>query len=305
MKKTIKYTSLSSHLSELFFSLSLVFTMFSFSSCEEKIDINLDQGTSQLTVDAWITDKPGSQIIKLTKTADYFENAPSPAATGATVTITDDSGNVFSFLDNNGDGNYTWLPGAADTLARVGHKYTLDVFYNGEHYVSETVMQPAVVMDSLTQKKEINGLGTDSVIRAEFWARDNYGREDFYWIRTYRNGSFNNKPSGILTAWESAFGNGDGFYFIVPYRQGINDFDNPFVPGDVVKVEIYGINMASYNFLNQAQSQMINGGLFATPPYNVITNIKNADPSATKTEQQAVGWFEVSGTSFIQSIIKP
>lgn len=282
-----------------------LFSLFSLTSCEEKIDINLDQGTSQLTVDAWITDKPGNQIIKLTKTVDYFENAPSPGATGANVTITDDHGTVFSFVDTNNDGNYTWIPGSSDTLARVGHTYILDVFYNDEHFQSETTMQPSVIMDSLTQKKEVNGFGTDSVIRAEFWARDNFGREDYYWIRTYRNGIFNNKPGAILTAWESAFGNGDGFYFIVPYRQGINDFEDPFVAGEEVKVEIYGINQASYNFLNQAQSQMINGGLFATPPYNVISNIKNVNPNATETSQQAVGWFEVSGSASIQKTINP
>ena len=156
----------------------------------------------------------------------------------------------------------------------------------------------------LMYHKEVDGLGTDSVIRAEFWARDNFGRKDYYWIRTYRNGTFNNKPSGILTAQEASFGSGDGFIFIVPYRQGINDFDFPFVQGDLVKVEIYGINEQSFIFLNQAQSQMINGGLFATPPFNVTSNIKNSNPDATKTEQQPVGWFEVSGTSFIQKLIK-
>ncbi len=287
-----------------YFLAMLAILLIALSSCEEKIDIDLDKGTEQLTVDAWITDKPGSQIIKLTKTADYFENAPSPAATGAVVNISDDLGNVFSFLDASNTGNYVWTPGPFDTLARIGHTYTLEVKYAGETFVSEARMQPSVVMDSLTQYKEIDGLGTDSVIRAEFWARDNFGRQDFYWIRTYRNGTFNNKPNGILTAQEAAFGNGDGFIFIVPYRQGINEFDNPFEPGEVLKVEIYGINENSYNFLNQAQSQMINGGLFATPPYNVISNIKNVNPNATQTAQKAVGWFEVAGSSFIQTVIK-
>lgn len=279
-------------------------TLFLLVACEEKIDIKLDSGTSQLTVDAWLTDRPGSQIIVLTKTADYFVNGASPAASGATVKVFDDLGNEFLFVEDASSGNYIWTPAVGDTLARVGHNYSLDILFDGEHYVSETTMQPSVVMDSLTQYKEINGFGTDSIIRAEFWARDNFGRQDFYWIRTYRNGTFNNKPSGILTAQEAAFGNGDGFIFIVPYRQGINDFDKPFEPGELVKVELYGINENSYNFLNQAQSQMINGGLFATPPYNIITNIRNINPNTTLTEHKPVGWFEVCGTASIQKVIE-
>ncbi len=290
------------------YKISRLFLFFSCSSllfsCEEKIDIKLDTGTSQITVDAWITDKRITQVIKLTKTADYFENAPSPVVSGATVKITDDLGNVFVFEEVANEGRYTWTPGSLDTLAKIGHTYSLDVLYGNQHFISSTTMQPSVTMDSLTQYKEPNGLGKDSVFRAEFWARDNYGRQDFYWIRTYRNGSFNNKPGGILTAQEAAFGNGDGFIFIVPYRQGINDFNNPFVQGELVKVEIYGINQVSYDFLNQAQSQMVNGGLFATPPYNVITNIKNANPDEKSTENLPVGWFEVSAASSIQRLIK-
>jgi hypothetical protein len=284
--------------------LSFLFSMMVLTSCEEKIEIELDKGTPQLTVDAWITDKAGSQTIVLTQSADYFNNAPSPAVTNATVWISDDLGNIYNFIDNGNTGVYTWTPGPFDTLARVGHSYKLEINYGVETFVSEATMQPSVVIDSLTQYKELDGFSTDSVIRAEFWARDNFGREDFYWIRTYRDGTFNNKPNGILTAEEAAFGSGDGFIFIVPYRQGINEFDRPFEIGELVKVEIYGINRESFRFLNQAQSQMLNGGLFATPPYNVISNIKNANPNAKNVSQQAVGWFEVCGTSFIQTVIK-
>ena len=283
---------------------ALLFLSVILISCEEKIDIDLDSGTSQVTVDAWITNKPGRQIVKLTRSTDYFANAPSPVVTGATVNIVDDEGRVFNFIDSDGDGEYVWEPGLGDTLTRVGHNYTLNVITGNDHFVSEAQMQPTVVIDSITQYKQIDGFGTDSVIRAEFWARDLFGRMDYYWIRTYRNGVFNNRPSGILTAQNAAFGNGDGLYFIVPYRQGINDFGSPYQQGEVVKVEVYGINEASFDFLNQAQSQMINGGLFATPPYNVKSNIRNIDPSVTETSRIPVGWFEVAASNSLQIIIK-
>ena len=271
-------------------------------SCEDVIPIKLDEGTPQLAVDAWITNKAGSQTIHLTKTANYFNNVASPAATGATVKITDDNGQVFSFVDNNNNGYYIWTPGAFDTLARIGHTYTLDIDLGVEHYTSQSLMNPSVKVDSVTYKYDVVGLGKDSAYQAEFWAFDNYGREDYYWIRSIKNGTFNNKPAQLTVAWEAAFGGGDGFLFIPPYRQSINDNDAPFQKGDLAGVEIYSISKNAYDFLSIAQQQMVNGGLFATPPTNVPTNISNTN--ATTTAQKPVGWFEVSGVGFNQVLIK-
>ena len=296
MKRIFKRTRFSISLFVL--SVFLILT-----SCEEKIEISLEEGSPQLAVDAWITDARQEQKIVLTKTSGYFNNGAPPAALGAEVKLIDDVGNSYFFKDSLNQGVYIWKPGPLDTIARIGHEYRLFITYNGQNYTSVTTMQPSVTLDSLTFKKEVTGLSSDSVIRAEFWARDNFGRMDYYWIRNYRNGVFNNQPGAILTAQQAAFGNGDGFIFIVPYRQGINDFGKPFLSGDMVKVEIYGINESSYNFLNQARSQMTNGGLFATPPYNVISNIKNTNALA-ETSDNAVGWFEVCSANWIEKQAK-
>jgi hypothetical protein len=41
-------------------------------------------------------------------------------------------------------------------------------------------------------------------------------------------------------------------------------------------VEIHSINLETYNFLTQVQTQTTNSGLFATSPENVKTNIKSS-----------------------------
>ena len=49
-----------------------------------------------------------------------------------------------------------------------------------------------------------------------FFARDPFGAGDTYWIKTYKNGSFLNKPQELNIAYDAAFDGGsasDGIVF--------------------------------------------------------------------------------------------
>jgi hypothetical protein len=56
------------------------------------------------------------------------------------------------------------------------------------------------------------------------------------------------------------------------------------------KVEIHSISKETYFFFLQAAAQINNGGLFATTPENVKTNI--VTPSDAKTK--GIGWFNMA-----------
>ena len=58
-------------------------------------------------VDAWLTNQPGEQAIKLSWSQAYFDNNVPKPVLGAQVTITDDKGKVYKFEDTDGDGKYT------------------------------------------------------------------------------------------------------------------------------------------------------------------------------------------------------
>ncbi len=55
-------------------------------------------------------------------------------------------------------------------------------------------------------------------------------------------------------------------------------------------VEIHSISRETYYFFVQAGAQINNGGLFATTPENVKTNIRTPADAKTKT----VGWFNMA-----------
>lgn len=284
--KTTKY---------IYSSLLVVF-MLLFTACEKVIDITLDEGTVQLSVDAFINDKPGKQIVKLTKTISYFNNGAYPAATGATVKITDDKGKVFNFIDVNNNGNYEWNSATNnDSLVFLARKYTLDISYEGVNYQATSWGWPTVPVDSITIQDDKNPLTGEFKKVANLWARDIAGLPNFYWIRTYVNGKFLGGPTQNRFSQDGGFaGSGtDGLVFIFPIRRIINpSFNDPgYNVGDSINVEIHSLNPETFYFLRQVRQESQNGGLFASPPYNVSTNIKNITSGSTS---KAVGFFNIS-----------
>ena len=266
----------------------LLLVALAFYSCETVIDANLDTGPVQLSVDGTLTDQPGPQRIRLTQTAAYFNNGAAPAASGATVTVTDSTtGRIFAFTDPDNDGQYVWKSDAKDTLGRVGQTYQLSIAYQGSTYTATSRMNRVPTVDSIIFRKEkINPLSATEGYQAEFFARDFRGVTDYYRVRYYRNGLLANKPGNIVTLKDGSFpgsADTDGLVFIRPFRQAINP-DSLYALNDSVRVELQSLTPEAFDFWQQFGQQIINGGLFATPPANVPTNIRNvkvSGPGAT------------------------
>jgi hypothetical protein len=258
--------------------------------CETVIDAKLDEGPAQLSVDGTITDQPGPQTIRLTQTAAYFDNSPPPVASGATVTVTDDLGRRYAFTDPDDDGYYVWQPTVTDTLERVGRTYRLSITFQGETYQAVSKMNRVPVIDSLIFRKEkLNPLSSTEGYQAEFFARDLPGATDYYRIRYFRNGTLQNRPRDIITLKDASFSGSadtDGLIFIRPFRQSINP-DSLYALNDSVKVEVQSLTEEAFDFWQQLSAQITNGGLFATPPANVPTNVINTNTNGRK----ATGFF--------------
>ncbi len=292
--------------------LGLLFLAY-LSACEDVIDINLDEGTPQLSVDAWLTDQAAPQVIKLRKTRAYFDNNAAPLVLGASVVVEDSEGNVFNFTDTNNDGDYVWTPPSpAEGLGVMGRDYSLTISYEGETYRATSAVRRTPRIDSLVYEFREERLGNPAGYYASIYARDLPGLGDCYWIRTFKNGRFLNRGQDINLAYDAGFSPGgaiDGLYFITPIREGINAFiddgNNGFLPpylvGDHIRVEIYSITEDAYFFFQEIRTQLTNGGLFAVPLTNVRTNLINQNPNSTK---KAVGYFGVSAVVEIETTIE-
>jgi hypothetical protein len=289
-------------------------------SCEDEVSVDLDEGTPQLTIDAVLTNKSGSQTIKLTKSIGYFNNANTPAVIGAIVNVTDlDNGKVYQFLDADNDGKYVWTSTDGETFGEIGNMYSLYVKAENEEFEAVSVMNNVPQIDSiyLEKRKENAAFGQPEGIYAELFARDLVGIGNCYWIRTYKNNKFLNKPEEIGLAYDAAFSAGnpsDGLIFIRPIREylnPVNDEDDPddlppYVLGDSIYAELYSITPEMWFYMNNLKTQLLNGGLFATPAANLPCNISNKNPQGKK----AIGFFSVSAVSGLgvkvqESLVRP
>jgi Domain of unknown function (DUF4249) len=282
-------------------------------SCEDVVDVDLDPGNNQLVVDAWINNQAQPQIIRLVRTSPYFDNSPSPAETGAVVSITDDLGDVYEFKDDNNDGSYIWESTDGSTFGAIGRTYTLSIVTaNNKQYTATSMMNRIMPIDSIVIEDREEELGQPAGLYAQFYAVDFAGEGDAYWIKTYKNGVFLNKPNEMNIAYDASFtpgGNVDGIAFITPIREGVNripdtadgavdtaDFP-PYAPGDSIRVEIHSLTEDAYWFLVRSRTQMTLGDatLFAEPPSNVSTNI--IPLNATEPGDHPVGFFNVAAVS--------
>jgi Domain of unknown function (DUF4249) len=276
--------------------------------CEDVVDLDIASGESQLVVDGWVTNQATEHSIRLTQSAPYFDNQPANPVLNATVSVTDDKGKVFTFKDLKNNGTYVWKPASAqDTLGRIGGTYTLNVKFGTEEYTAVSKLNRVPKIDSMNYFfDKLPVAPTDGSrkegYKPEFYARDFVGAGDCYWIKSYRNGKYYNKAENITTAFDGAFSpgaNSDGLIFIQPIRQSVVPQLEFALEKDTVKVELYSVSLAGYYFLNQVRIESTNGGLFATPPSNIFTNIENKNPNGRK----ALGLFGAAGVSTFQTII--
>ncbi len=292
------------------------------SSCEDVVNPSINSSKPTFIVDAFLTNEPLPQTIRLTQTIGFLDNSqPQPAVLGATVQITNSNKEIFIFTDEKRDGNYTWKPKTpTQNLGEIGTSFTLMVSNNAETFSATSQVKRTAIFDSLgyeflAEGKERSnakegyyariysknpnrfskffGKYIDSLGNPIF-ARDNIGVGDCYRIKTYRNDTLFMKPQELNLAYDASFSKGgstDGTSFIFPIRSATTRADVPYKVGDKIQIDIISLTEETFDYLNRVQVQQQNGGLFANPPSNVSTNIININP---QSKIQALGWFCVS-----------
>lgn len=277
---------------------------FFFFSCEDVIDIKVKEGKQQLVVDAWLTDEVREQQVTLTLSQAYFDQGTPLPALGAEVYVVREDSTLFRFNDNQGRGVYTYTPRNRNFL-RLNEKVGLYIKYAGEEYYAISELKRVPTIDSLKYQAitlPIKPEGSpQSGFLAQFFANDFEGEGDTYLIRSYKNGQLRTRSDQYTLSYDGGLSPGskaDGMLFLQPVRMGINS--TLFSDQDQVTVELHAIPLDAYYFLYQVQSETNNGGIFATPPANIPTNIFNRNP---ESEEKAVGLFFVSKVSRYTAII--
>ena len=124
----------------------IILSLFIITSCEKEIDLNLDDKSGQIVIEANVTDQAGSYFVKITKSVAFTQANEYPAVENATVTLTDDLGQT-EILEYIGNGSYQ----TSTFLGQSGRTYTLKVLAEGKEYLAQSKMPEAVEFEGLEQ----------------------------------------------------------------------------------------------------------------------------------------------------------
>ncbi len=254
------------------------------SACQDVIDLPVQSGPERLVVEAsldWEKGTPGNQqTIKLSTSTGFYEPADLRPVTGAVVRVTNDAtGATFDFVDqNNGEYTTTVFEPVLD------QSYSLEIVYGDEVYSARETMVGVADIDGVYQGRD-EGFD-DELLEVHLEFTDPPQQGNNYLFRFYRVGDL----LPYLEYFEDEFFNGNQ----VDFWHEIDEDDDldiePYMPGDVVEVEMYGISRDYYDFIKVIIDQLRGGGPFSATPVGVRGNcINETDP-----QNYAYGYFRLA-----------
>ena len=263
---------------------SLLFVIIIFASCEDVIDVDLQETDPRLVVEASIDWEKGTlgneQTIKLSTSTPYFKNTDITTVTGATVKITNDtSGAEFIFVDQN-NGNYT-----TDVFVPIiNQSYTLEILYNGETYTANETLKSVADISDIYQSIE-DGFDEELLeVNVDFI--DPEDEENYYLFKFQRRGDL----LAVLEDGDDEFINGNKINWWFEKEEDEETNEKAFAAGDIVDIEFYGISEAYANYIQILIEQSEGAGLFSATPVTLKGNCINI----TTPDNYAHGFFRLT-----------
>lgn len=240
-------------------------------SCQEIIDLDLNQAESKIVLEGKITDDGDIRWVKLSKSLNYYDTGKLPPISNATVTLLDANDNeVERFSYSERDSTYKSFQNA--TL-EIGQEYKIQIEVDNEILEASGNIFQNATLDSIyylsTEQLKEQGLPA-------------FGEGYFMFV----DGALNNE--GIeyfrleVTVNDTLRdGRGDISNSILTSEFFGKQFVGLPVPGsfeeeDTVMLELYTLDEDVYQYYIEFINLLFNdGGVFSPPPVNPTTNIVN------------------------------
>jgi len=264
-----------------------VILVFLITSCEDVIDVKLNNSKPKLVIDAALNWQKGtngkSQTIKLSLTAPFFSSS-TPAATGAIVNVTDTNGNMFVFMEDDNTGIYT----TDAFIPQLNGAYSLTIDYQGEVYSATETLTPVVSIDRVEQKDDGGFSGEDIELKAFY--TDPEGVKNFY-LFEFDIAKF---QTTFLEVYDDEFSDGNSIFAFYSNEDIQTD--------DEVIITNYGISERAYEFYNilLQQTDENAGDPFSVQPSTVRGNCVNQ----TNPDNFPLGYFRVSESDILTYTVK-
>ncbi len=269
--------------------IAILCGMLIIDSCTEKIDINLDSTYVRLAVAGNITPQQGEQYVRLTKTSDYFSNQPSPAVSGAVITVDNDD-SLVTFTEDINNPGYYYAPenyvGSSGTSYHLSVELAEPINGNTTYEAHEIMPQLSDNIDSVVL--EYNSQYEGWMVRLYAWEPPT---TDFYMFNGMRNGVLITDSVSRINISDDRLYNGNytsGAVVLLLNKDEV-------VPGDIFTLVLSNITEDYANYMIGLQLEIQpHDPMFSGPPANVTTNINN----------DAVGYFAAFPSAFTSTTVK-
>jgi len=242
----------------------LILSVFIVTSCEKEIDLDLEDQSGQIVIEANVTDQAGPYSVKITKSVAFTQANSYPAVDNAQVVLSDNFGQTET-LQYTGNGTYQ----TATFAGQPGRTYTLKIQAEGQEYTAQSTMPPAVPFDGIGQDSFMVG-GEESYTLLPFFTDPQALGNRYLFIYTV-----NNAPKKYFSEFSDNVNNGlpNQRPLILPNDDGDEPDNVKVVVGDTIHVEMQCIDDKVYTFyaaLLQLSGGGPGGGITpANPPSNI------------------------------------
>ena len=271
----------------------LIIVLPLFTACEKVIELDLDTQEKELVIDAHIDWEKGAtgqeQTILLSYTQPYYSQEAPEGASGATVLVADNQGNIFPFVEHIA-GTYKNV----NFTPALGRRYALMVQYQGKEYVASDILKevPQLTEDNITQSNDGGLTGDQIMLTLRFDA--NAGESNNFVLRIKAS------SDGVTRI----YGFNDRYFpdgrFSTQILSRSNKEEEKFKRGDTVEITLFRVSETYMNFVRiLTNNTSNNGGLFSIPN-RVNGNIVNrANP-----KENPLGAFRVAQYSKVTYTIR-
>jgi len=241
-----------------------------FTSCEDVIDVELNESEPRLVIEANLDLlENGNSItkVRLTLSAPFYENE-IPIVSDATIIIREND--LIHSLEYVEDGYYT---GNFDFNYNID--YTLEVIYKGELYTATQELISVTPIDYIEQIND-GGINGDEIELKVFFT-DPSNEDNYYLFEG------NSEKGKIQDSFSDEFFDGNQVFGLYAVEE--------LEIGDNVQIRLYGVDNQFYNFMSLLlQQNNSDGGPFETQPATVRGNIINLD----NPDNYPFGYFRIS-----------
>lgn len=262
------------------------------SACDEATELDLRQTPPRIVIEGLLTNKPGYQAVKISRSTAFYGSGKTPRVTDAVVRVSDDAGNEIEFVHNpsdHSDSTGIYVP-ETSFAGQIGRMYTLFVEVDGEQYQGSDRLLSVAPIDSLAfrinENEQDDPKEEGKYYELLLFAREPQDEENYYMFKYYRNDSL------ILYNPTDIYYSDD-----VMLAEQIDGVPSPvyYGPNDSARLEMYSLTRNGFIFYNDLATTLNNdgGGMFGAIPAPPRSNLSNG----------ALGFFQVSAVGEKQTYI--